>query len=97
MKDQLYLNLHGKWFVEILEGRKDIEYRDRTDFWRGKLYDEDGKPKPYKTIYFRNGYREKAPIMIVKLLRIEESESQGKFLLHLGEILVRYNTNLLAV
>ena len=30
----LNLNLYRKWFDEIADGTKTIEYRDRTEYWK---------------------------------------------------------------
>lgn len=45
-----------KWFDQILAGTKKIEYRDIKPYWTKRLLDENGKPKRYDIIYFKNGY-----------------------------------------
>ena len=45
-----------KWFDQILEGSKKIEYRDIKPYWTKRLLDEKGMPKKFDIIFFRNGY-----------------------------------------
>ena len=50
----LHLTLHRKWFDEILNGTKKIEYRNIKPYWTKRLSDS-GKPKKFDEILFRNG------------------------------------------
>jgi hypothetical protein len=43
-----------KWFLEILNGKKKIEYRDIKPYWTKRLF-TDGKPKKYNYIIFKKG------------------------------------------
>jgi|TARA_R110000824_G_scaffold10719_1_gene46929 ASC-1-like (ASCH) protein len=61
MNKILHLNLFRKYFDEIVEGTKTIEYRDKTDYWKRRIED-----KEYDVIKFRNGYRKDAPTMLVE-------------------------------
>ena len=62
----LHLNLHKKWFDQILEGTKKIEYRDIKPYWTTRLFDKNGKVKDYDVIEFRNGYSKVARKMFVE-------------------------------
>ena len=57
----LNLNLYRKWFDEIADGTKTIEYRDRTDYWKKRI-----EHREYDVIKFRNGYAKDAPTMLVE-------------------------------
>jgi len=69
----LHLNLLKKWFDQILAGTKKIESRDIKPYWTKRLLDENGKPKKYDIIHFRNGYSKNARQMKVEFkgLRIK--------------------------
>ena len=60
-KKILHLNLYRKYFDQIAEGTKTIEYRDKTDYWKKRIEDRD-----YDIIKFRNGYAKDAPTMLVE-------------------------------
>ena len=57
----LHLNLYRKYFDQIAEGTKTIEYRDKTDYWKKRLENRE-----YDVIKFRNGYAKNAPTMLVE-------------------------------
>ena len=57
----LHLNLFRKYFNQIADGTKTIEYRDKTDYWKRRIED-----KEYDVIKFRNGYAKDAPTMLVE-------------------------------
>ena len=61
MNKILHLNLYRKYFDQIAEGTKTIEYRDKTDYWKKRIED-----KEYNIIKFRNGYAKNAPTMLVE-------------------------------
>ena len=52
----LHLTLMKKWFDLILAGKKRVEYREIKPYWTKRLLDENGKPKKFDIIYFKNGY-----------------------------------------
>ena len=68
----LHLTLHKKWFDQILEGTKKVEYREIKPYWTKRLFDEEGQPKKYDFIIFRNGYSKDAPIMKVEFKGVRE-------------------------
>ena len=61
MNKTLHLNLFRKYFDQIAEGNKTIEYRDKTEYWKKRLENRE-----YDVIKFRNGYRKDAPTMLVE-------------------------------
>ena len=62
MPEILHLNLLRQYFDAIVEGRKRVEYRQRSACWRKRL-----EGRKYDVIKFRNGYSSKAPEMLVEL------------------------------
>ena len=62
----LHLNLYKKYFDEIANGTKTIEYRDKTDYWKKRI-----ENKEYDVIKFRNGYAKNAPTMLVEYMGYE--------------------------
>ena len=79
----LHLNLYRKWFVQILKKKKKEEYRDKTNFWKRRLFNEDGSPREYEYIVFRNGYGKKgtSPEMKVEILGVREDKDRYSILL----------------
>ena len=57
----LHLNLFRKYFDQIAEGIKTIEYREMTDYWKKRIENRE-----YDIIKFRNGYAKNAPTMLVE-------------------------------
>ena len=57
----LHLNLFRKYFDQIAEGTKTIEYRDKTNYWKKRIENRE-----YDMIKFRNGYAKNAPTMLVE-------------------------------
>ena len=80
----LHLNLHRKYFDQIANRTKTIEYRDRTDYWKKRI-----EHREYDIIKFRNGYAKDAPTMLVEY----KGYTIGKeYELKLGKIIeVNYN------
>ena len=52
----LVLNLYRHWHAEIAEGRKTVEYRAVSPYWRSRLE----RLKPGDRIRFRLGYSDRA-------------------------------------
>lgn len=84
----LYLTLYKQWFVEILEGRKHVEYRRRT-----ARYDKMFTKQEYSHVVFTNGYGYERPWMIVEIREFECTEEQ--WLIHLGGVVVSGNLDVL--
>lgn len=68
------------WYDEIEAGRKTTEYRDTTDYWRGRLFKPDGKP--VDAICFSRGYTNRR--MTWEVAGITENAADGVFEIHLG-------------
>jgi hypothetical protein len=81
----LSLNLHREFFCAILDGSKDVEYRERTDYWERRL-----KGKKFTHVRFRNGYLKDAPEVLVVLQKIVETPDEYE--IHLGKIVEKRNT-----
>lgn len=78
----LHLTLHKKWFDEILAERKNVEYRDMTEYWKRRL-----ENKKYDYIHFVNGYGKKRPWMDVEIKSIVKDYETKEYHIHLGKIL----------
>jgi len=70
-----------KWFDEILSGKKKIEYREIKPYWTKRLFNEDGTPKEYDVISFRNGYIKDARKMIVEFKGVRRGEESYEIML----------------
>ena len=80
----LHLNLYRKYFDEIAEGTKTIEYRNKTDYWKKRI-----ENRQYDYIKFRNGYYKDAPTMLVEYKGYDIGK---EYELKLGKIIeVNYN------
>ncbi len=79
----LHLNLYRKYFDDIADGNKIIEYRDITPYWTSRLHN-----KIYDYIYFRNGYRKDSPMMLVEYRGMTMTD---KFEIQLGKVLDIWN------
>ena len=79
----LFLILQKIYFDQILDGSKDIEYRDNTKFYISRFI-KNHKYRNYKTLIFQEGYRTDARRMTVE---IKEIILRGCFEIHLGEII----------
>lgn len=90
MDNVLHLTLFKKWFDEILAGTKKIEYRDKKEYWKKRLFNKDGSVKKYDKIIFTNGYGKDKPHMEVEFLGVRESEEYYEILL--GRILESQNS-----
>ncbi len=64
----LHLTLYRKWFDLIATGFKVVEYRQDTPRWRKRLFNENGTPKQFDEIHFRNGYGHHRPLVVTEFL-----------------------------
>lgn len=80
----LHLNLHRQFFADIAARTKQIEYRERTPYWRKRL-----EGRRYDIVQFRNGYATKAPEMQVNFLGVKKVKKWGAqyYSIKLGRIL----------
>ena len=81
----LHLTLHKKWFDQILAGTKKIEYREIKPYWTKRLFNEDGTPKKFKEIFFRDGYNNNCRKMRVEFIGIKKGKKEYEIIL--GKIL----------
>jgi len=77
---QLRLTLYKKYFYEILNKQKLIEYRKLSKYYEKKFY-----KKKYETILFINGYGNNRPRFIIELEKVEKTNQYYE--LYLGKIL----------
>lgn len=79
----LHLNLHREFFDLIAMGKKRIEFRDCTPYWRRRLEGRD-----YALVQFRNGYATRAPTMQVAFRGYGVRKLAGgwKYAIRLGPI-----------
>ena len=80
----LFLIMQEYWFNEIAEGRKDIEYRNDTDFYRSRLMTKDGKFRNYDSVIMQVGYNKNAKRMQIEINKIILDDD---FEIYLGKIL----------
>jgi len=85
VKRVLHLNLYKKYFDQILNKEKLIEYRDITPYWSKRL-----EGRHYDIIKFRNGYATEAPTMIVEYKGMY-IENDNRYAIILGNILETEN------
>ena len=82
----LHLNLFRKYFDEIAEGTKTIEYRKKTDYWKRRI-----EGREYDYIQFRNGYAKVAPTMLVEYngykVGFNENRYGEEYQIKLGKII----------
>lgn len=95
----LHLNVRKRWFDMIASGEKKEEYREMSEYWWRRLYDDFGIVKKFDVIEFRNGYRKDAPrIRVVHLAtwadrhgRAEWGAPAGRvFIIMLGKRITAY-------
>lgn len=82
-KKPLFLIMQEYWFNEIEQGRKDIEYREDSQFYRSRLINKNGEYRNYSHVVMQVGYNAGARRMTVE---IEKIVLDGEFQIYLGEI-----------
>lgn len=82
---RLHLSLFRKWFDEIKEGKKLVEYREIKPHYDRLLN------KNYDEVKFVNGYGNCRPYLIASVNKIIKSEKYYE--IHLGKILEIGNIN----
>ena len=83
----LHLTLMKKWFDEIKDGLKKIEYRDIKPYWTKRFFDKEGNPKHFDNIFFRNGYGKNARSLYIEFKEIVINNKTMKYEIMLGEVL----------
>lgn len=84
-KSTLKIVIKKEWFDLIKSGKKKIEYREQSDFWVSRLYDENDKKRKYDQIEFINGYNKNARRMLTKYEGF--SSKDGLFHIKIGKII----------
>lgn len=90
----LCLTLNREPFVEILEGRKKVEYRWFKPYWITRLHN-----KEYDIVQFSNGYGNDRPAMRVEFkgIRIFTGSSPigtgQQYAISLGDVLETWKTS----
>lgn len=77
--NRLHLSLYKKWFDEILQGTKKIEYREIKPYYDRLLM------KDYDEVKFVNGYGKDRPYLVINIVKIIKSKEF--FEIHLGNII----------
>ena len=83
-KKPLFLIMEKVWFDEILGGRKKIEYRDDSPFYRSRLMNKNGQFRNYENAFLQVGYNKDGQRMTVEIKNIV---LHGEFEIHLGNII----------
>ena len=73
------MSLYKKWFDEILQGTKKIEYREVKPYY-DKLLKKD-----YSEVKFVNGYGGNRPYLIIEIIKITKGKEY--YQIHLGSII----------
>ena len=85
------MQVYKKWFDMIAAGIKKEEYREITDYWNHRLFNED-----WTHVRFMNGYNENAPTVLVELKSIRygvprpewsDGSKQRCYVIELGKII----------
>lgn len=74
----LHLSLYKKWFDEILQGTKRIEYREIKPYYDKLLKNQ------YDAVKFVNGYGKDRPFLVVNIKKIIKGKEFYE--IHLGNI-----------
>ncbi len=74
----LHLSLYKKWFDEILQGTKRIEYREIKPYYDKLLKNQ------YEEVRFVNGYGKDRPFLVVNIKKIIKGKEFYE--IHLGNI-----------
>lgn len=85
----LYLTLKRKWFSQVVEGTKKVEYREVKEYWVSRLFNRDGTQVHYDYVVFRNGYSRDSPTLMLEyngIVGISDFEGVECFELELGNI-----------
>lgn len=77
--NRLQLSIYKKWFDEILQGTKKIEYREIKPYYDRLL------KKKYTEVKFVNGYGSERPFLVVKITKIVKAKEFYE--IHLGNII----------
>lgn len=83
-KKPLFLIMEKVWFDEIYSGRKKIEYRNDSPFYRSRLMNKKGQFRNYENALLQVGYNKDGQRMTIEITDIV---LEGDFEIHLGNII----------
>jgi hypothetical protein len=81
--------LERKWFAEIVDGTKQVEYREIKPYWTLRL---SRVSTPFRLV-LRNGMNPPVPVLTVRIDRIVPNpkrkgrKRKGSYALHIGRVL----------
>jgi hypothetical protein len=84
----LHLTLFKEFFDKILVGEKVEEYRDKKEYWKKRLFNENN-PIKYNFVVFKNGYSKNAPEMKIEYKGLREDKD--KYVILLGKVIETKN------
>lgn len=85
----LTMNIKRCYFACIVDGRKRVEYRDMSPFWRQRI---EGLETPFR-LRLLNGMLPPVPEAIVEVKRVVRDRASQQYQLHLGRVLRTRNWN----
>jgi hypothetical protein len=79
--DTITTTLKRRWFAEIVDGTKRVEYREIKPYWTIKLAKVG---RPFRLV-LRNGMMPPIPVVTVRVDRV--AARKGVYELHIGRVL----------
>ncbi len=73
LKGKRILKFNLKWepFEVMVTGEKNVEYRDKSEHWKIRLFNKDGSPKHFDYVKFTHAYSSKNPFFICRYEGLE--------------------------
>ncbi len=93
MVHRITTTIKQQWLVEILAGRKTIEYREIKPYWTKKL---QAVSVPFD-LRMINGMRSRAPEAAVRIIKVIKNLRSNEYQLHIGKVLNRKYCNTLRI
>jgi hypothetical protein len=81
--DTITTTLKRRWFAEIVDRTKRIEYRQIKPYWTSRL----SKVRTPFRLILRNGMNPPIPVLTVRIDKIVRNGREGEYELHIGRIL----------
>ena len=81
--DTITTTLNRRWFVEIVERRKKVEYREIKPYWTVRL---KRVKTPFRLV-LRNGMSPPIPVLTVRIDKVVTNRRLGEYQLHIGRVL----------
>ena len=87
----LTLRICSKGFAKLLAGQVRSKYRPVKPYWQKRLFDANGRPKPFSAVHIKNGYHANSPMAICQFRGIsvdaENHEGQLCYRIDLGPVI----------